>query len=377
MMEQLRFGVIGVRGMGGGHARSLKSMERARLAAVADLNLAVAEPVAAEHGAKLYADYREMLEKEPLDAVIVATPHFLHGPMALDCLAAGRHVLVEKPVAMAVSEADRMIALARSKELKLAVGHNYRTFPGNRVLKQLLDDGAIGDVHRVFWTWLETRPETYYARDRWRCTWAHAGGGVLMNQTSHDIDLVCWMIGDPVEVSAMIGNWGHAAEIEDTAIANVRFAGGAHASLQFSTCDRRLNFRQIAGDRGTITYQDEKNANSTVPDLFRLGRYPRPMREFIRANERTTGQPETQWEDVPVTPERPGPATLEAFIAAILDGGEPIVNGEEGRRTLELINAIILSGMRKKVVSLPLDRAEYDELMAELSDGRAQVPRYV
>jgi predicted dehydrogenase len=243
-------------------------------------------------------------------------------------------------------------------------------------LKRLLEEGAIGDVHRVFWSWLETRPETYYARDRWRCTWAHAGGGVLMNQVSHDIDLVCWMLGDPVEVSAMIGNWGHAAEIEDTAIASVRFAGGAHASLQFSTCDRRLNFRQIAGDRGTITYQDEKNANSMFPDVFRLGRYTRPMREFIRSAEGVTKQPEIPWEDVPVARERPGPATLEAFINAILDGGEPIVNGEEGRRTLELINAIILSGMRKKVVSLPLDRGEYDALMAELSDGRAQVPRY-
>src|SRR5262249_13759270 len=155
-------------------------------------------------------------------------------------------------------------------------------------------------------------------------------------QVSHDIDLICWLIGDPVEVSAMVGSWGHSVEVEDTAIATVRFAGGAHASLQFSTCDRRLNLRQIAGDRGTLTYHDEKNANSVVPDLFRLGRYPQPLREFIETAPEITAQPPIEWEDIPVTRERLRTATLDAFITAIREGGEPIVNGEEGRRTLEL-----------------------------------------
>jgi predicted dehydrogenase len=183
------------------------------------------------------------------------------------------------------------------------------------------------------------------------------------------------MIGEPVEVSAMLGNWGHTAEIEDTAIASVRFANGALASLQFSICDRRLNHRQISGDRGTILYQDEKNANSFVPDLFRLGRYSLPMREFIATAAEIIEQPPLSWEDVPVPRERQHATTLAAFIAAIRDGGEPIVNGEEGRRALELINAIVLSALRRKVVSLPIDRGEYDALMEELRDGRTQVPR--
>jgi predicted dehydrogenase len=375
-MEHLRFGIIGIKGMGRGHAHALAGIERARLAAVADLDLAAAERLAGEHGAQAFTDYRQMLERVELDAVIIATPHYLHAPMALDCLAAGRHVFVEKPVAVTVSEADRMVTLAREKGLTLAVGHNYRTFPGNIVLKRLLDEGAVGAIHRVFWTWLEARPEAYYARDRWRGTWAHAGGGVLMNQVSHDIDLLCWLLGEPVEVAAMLGNWGHAAEIEDTATATVRFAGGAHASLQFSTCDRRLNFRQIDGDRGTITYQDEKNANSFIPDLFRLGRYRQPMREFIRSATDMIAQPELIWEEVPVPREGHGGGLLESFVAAILDGGEPIVNGEEGRRALELINAIVLSALRKKIVTLPVDRVECDALMEELREGRIAAPRY-
>ena len=141
------------------------------------------------------------------------------------------------------------------------------------VIKRLIDAGELGDIYRVLWQWLEARAEAYYERDIWRCTWEHAGGGVLMNQTSHDIDLLCWMMGEPVEVSAMISNWGHRAEIEDTAIANVRFASGAVCNLQLSICDRRLNYRQISGNKGTVIYQDEKNANSQVPDTFRLGRY--------------------------------------------------------------------------------------------------------
>ena len=88
----------------------------------------------------------------------------------------------------------------------VAVGHQYRTFPGNVMMKEIVDSGLIGDLNRILWQWLEARPETYYDRDIWRCTWEHAGGGVLMNQTSHDLDLLCLLAGDPVEVSAMIRN---------------------------------------------------------------------------------------------------------------------------------------------------------------------------
>ena len=107
---------------------------------------------------------------------------------------------------MAVSEADRLVEAAQQRNLKLAVGHNYRTFSGNRAMKQLIEEGTLGEIYRVLWMWLDTRSEAYYQRDIWRCTWEHAGGGVLMNQASHDIDLICWMFGEPAEVSAMIAN---------------------------------------------------------------------------------------------------------------------------------------------------------------------------
>ncbi|MDP6775514.1 MAG: Gfo/Idh/MocA family oxidoreductase, partial [Candidatus Latescibacteria bacterium] len=203
-MRTLRFAVIGLRGMGRQHVKEIRSLPSAELAAVADTDEGLANTVGKEQGASVWNDYREMIDRTSLDAVVVATPHHLHGSMGLDCLQAGLHTFVEKPISNTVSEADRLVGESRDRGLKLAVGHNYRTFPGNRALKRLIDDGVLGEISRVCWMWLETRSESYYDRDIWRCTWEHAGGGVLMNQTSHDIDLLCWMLGDPVEVSAMI-----------------------------------------------------------------------------------------------------------------------------------------------------------------------------
>ncbi len=367
-LERLRTGVIGVRGIGGRHVQDLADSDLADLVGIADLDQDLAAKLGESHGVKVWSDYRDMVEKENLDAVVIATPHHLHAPMGQYCLEAGLHTFVEKPIANSISEADKMIAAASARNLVLAVGHNYRTFPGNRAMKKLIEEGALGEIYRVLWMWLEARPEGYYDRDIWRCTYEHAGGGVLMNQTSHDLDLLCWMMGDPVEVSAMVSSWGHKAEIEDTAIANIRFASGAHCNVQLSICDRRLNYRQISGDLGTLVYQDEKNANSHIPDEFRIGRYETPMRSYINGEEGgVSRQPGITWEDVHI--EDGGETLLNSFLRAAATGGEPITDGITARRTLELINAILYSGIRKEVVELPLDRNNYDALLEELKQG--------
>ncbi len=368
-MTRLRTAVIGIRGAGRGHAENLARHPRAALQAVADLDEEAARQLAQQHHAKSYTDYRVLLEQEPLDAAIIATPHFLHAPMSLAALEAGLHVLVEKPLAMRVSEADRMVDLARRQHRVLAVGHNYRTFPGNVKLKQLIDSNQLGPLYRVLWQWLDNRPEAYYKRDIWRCTWKHAGGGVLMNQTSHDLDLICWLLGDPIEVSAMVGNHAHQHEVEDTAIASIRFASGAYASVQLSTFGPCLNYRQLCGERGIILFQDERDANVHTPQVFRLGLYKEPLRQTIETNPQATGRPEITWQEVDCS-DASSPSLLDSFVDACLDGGQPISDGESTRRTLELINAIILSGVRKKVVSFPVDREEYDALLDALISGK-------
>ena len=371
-MSALNMAVIGVKGVGRQHVAGIVQHLRAHLVAVADLDVESGQAAAEKNQARFYSDYGEMFAKEQLDAVIIATPHHLHAPMTIDALQANLHVLVEKPLAIRVSEGDRMVHLARERDRILAVGHNYRTFPGNVRLKQIVDGDQLGSIHQILWQWLENRPETYYQRDIWRCTWKQAGGGVLMNQTSHDLDLLCWLFGRPAEVSAMICNRAHQHEVEDTAIASIRFASGGLASVQFSTCSHRLNYRQIAGNRGAILFQDEVNANVHVPQVFRLGIYHEPVRQLIRNGTSLTGQPEPDWHDVDCSGAT-SPTLLESFIDAILDGGRPITDGESALVTLELINAIILAGIRKKVVSFPVDRNEYDELMDELISGETKV----
>ena len=369
-MDTLRTAVVGLKGMGRQHIKGLSENPRATLTAVADLDRESAAAVAQEHAATAYADYRELLAKESLDAIIFATPHLLHAPMALDALESGLHTLVEKPIAIRVSEADRMIDRAKAKDLILAVGHNYRTFPANLKLKELLPQ--LGPIYRILWQWLENRPESYYDRDIWRSTWRHAGGGVLMNQTSHDLDLICWLFGRPAEVSAMLLNRGHKHEVEDTATANIRFESGALANVQLSTVSHRLNYRQIAGENGAILLEDTVNANVQLPETFRLGLYDRPVSDIVADASGATGQPQPAWTDIDCT-DAESPSLLDSFIETSLDGGIPISDGESARITLELINAIILSGVRKKVVQFPIDRDEYDELMDELASGKTKV----
>ena len=263
-MSALRSAVVGLKGMGQQHLKALAENPRADLVAVCDLDRDSAREAAAAYGARAHIDYRDLLASADLDAIVFATPHHLHAPMALDALQAGVHTFLEKPIANRVSDADRMVALAESKELVLAVGHNYRTFPVNVRLKELLPQ--LGPIQRVLWQWLENRPESYYDRDIWRSTWRHAGGGVLINQTGHDLDLMCWLFGPPAEVSAMICNRGHQHKVEDTAIACIRFASGVLANVQLSTVTHRFNHRQIAGAKGAIVVEDTKNANVHVPD---------------------------------------------------------------------------------------------------------------
>jgi len=373
MNEPLRFGVIGINGRGGGLAREIAASDRAEVAAVADLNEEAAKALASETGGVVWADYEAMLSGSELDAVVIATPHHLHAPMGLACLEAGLHTFIEKPIANTVSEADRLVDLADSKGLKLGIGHNYRTFPGNIAMKALVDE--LGDIHRVLWQWIDTRVETYYDRDVWRSTWSNAGGGVLLNQTSHDLDLLCWMMGEPEEVSSVIGNWGHRFEVEDTAIASIRFKSGAVASVQFSICDRALSYRQVSGDRGTIEFRDDKRPNSVIPDMLRIGRYGTPMRQTISGKGGIASAPEIEWEDVEVAGERKIPPIMDDFISAVIDGHDPVTTGASARTTIELINGIILSGVRREVVSFPLDRDGYDMVFAERKSGRVKVSR--
>ena len=377
-MSSVRYGVIGIKGVGSKHVSMAHEHENVELTALVDLDEPAVKAQSQELGVRAFTDYRELLDAGIVDAVSIATPHHLHAIIGLECLNAGVHVFTEKPLANRVSDADAMIQTAKARDLKLCVGHQYRTYRTPQTMKHLIDTGAIGNIMRVLWTWIEFRPESYYARDIWRQTWRHAGGGVLMNQTSHDLDLICWLIGEPVQVSAMIGNQFHQIEVEDVVCANVLFANGVFGSIQLTINQPRgYSIRQIAGDKGTIAIPDVQSLTNNRDDHILLGTYEDSLTDIVGRTSGIAGQPEISWRPVELQDESGGHDVLmDSFINAILNGGEALVNGVSARPAVELINAIVLSAMRKKTVDVPVDREEYDELFEELSSGSLQIPRF-
>jgi predicted dehydrogenase len=401
-MEKVRYGVIGIKGKGKLHARLASQDNRVELTSLVDVDREALDQTAAGFGVRGFTDYRKMLDSGTVDAVSIATPHYLNGPIGLDCLKAGVHVFIEKPFAIRVSEADAMLAAARAKNLKICVGFQYRTYRSSRAIKELIDTGAIGKLNRVLWTWGEFRPESYYARDAWRETYRHAGGGVLMNQTSHDLDLICWLAGKPVQVSALAGNQLHRAEIEDVACANVLFANGAFGSMQLTINQPRgYSVRQIAGDKGIIVLPDVKSLTHDREDQILLGTYEDTLSKLVTDLPGNHDQPAVAWKEVQ-SGEKPfwkklfdpqkvlqklgllekakvvdGTLVLmDSFVGSILEGGEPLINGESARQSLELINAILLSAARKKTVDLPIDPEEYDHLFRELCEQTTRIRRF-
>lgn len=377
-MDSVRYGVIGIKGVGSKHVSMAQEHENVELTALVDLDEAAVKAKSQELGVGAFTDYREMLNAGIVDAVSIATPHHLHAIIGLECLKAGVHVFTEKPLANRVSDADAMIETAEARDLKLCIGHQYRTYRTPQTMKHLIDTGAIGNIMRVLWTWIEFRPESYYDRDIWRQTWRHAGGGVLMNQTSHDLDLICWLVGKPVQVSAIIGNQSHKMEVEDVVCANVLFENGAFGSIQLTINQPRgYSIRQIAGDKGTIAIPDVQSLTNNREDHILLGTYENSLTDLVGQASRIAGQPEISWQPVELWDEPGGHDLLmTSFTDAILNGGEVLVNGESALTAVELINAIVLSAMRKKTVDLPVDREEYDELFEELSSGSLKIPRF-
>ena len=377
-MDSVRYGVIGIKGVGQKHVSMAQEHKNVELTALVDLDEAAVKAQSQELGVRAFTDYRELLNAGIVDAVSIATPHHLHAIIGLECLNAGMHVFTEKPLANRVSDADAMIETAKARDLKICVGHQYRTYRTPQTMKHLIDTGAIGNIMRVLWTWIAFRPESYYARDIWRQTWRHAGGGVLMNQTSHDLDLICWLIGQPVQVSAIIGNQFHQIEVEDVVCANVLFENGAFGSIQL-TINQPIGYsiRQVAGDKGMIAIPDVQSLAGDAEDDFLLGTYTNPLTEMLVGTANIAGQPEVSWQPVEFRDALGAhDALMDSFTDAILKGGEPLVSGVSARPAVELINAIVLSAMRKKTVDLPVDRGEYDELFEALSSGSLQTPRF-
>jgi predicted dehydrogenase len=326
---------------------------------VADINLEAAERRAEEFGCPFFADYHQLLAETRPDAVVVITPHPFHASVAVDALQAGAHVLVEKPMAVDVGEADLMIETARREGRVLAVNLQHRTRPEIRAAKQLIQTGQLGDLQRAQMLSMWTRPRRYFEVATWRGTWRGEGGGVLMNQAAHTLDLICHLAGQPSQVVAWNRTLYHAIETEDTSLAMFEWPNGALGTLLVSTAQAGDPERlEIAGTRGVLLLA-RGGLEMQEADM--------DLRTFLAESQDPFGKPTFQAREVVVEAEGGNHAAVYAnFVDAIEHGAPLVADGAEGRLSLELANALIYSSATRQPASLPLDRAAYRDLLDRL-----------
>lgn len=354
----VRFGVIGVGTVFGLHQTALLA-NGVEVVGVADVNVDAARDRAEELGCPYFADHRELLERARPDAVAVLAPHPFHASITVDCLEAGAHVLVEKPIAVEVAEADRMIEASERNQRLLAVNFQHRTRSEVRTAKKLIAEGHLGDLQRIQLTAIWTRPAYYYRMGGWRGTWRGEGGGILMNQSPHNLDLVCHLAGQPSRVVAWNRTLYHAIETEDTSVAMLEWPNGALGTLLASTAQlgdaERLEF---AGTRGVLQFG---RGGLQVVEA------DQDLREFLAESQDPFGKPALERRDVALEPGTGDHTAVYAnFLEAIEYGAALVADGAQGRLSLELANALIYSSATGQPVSLPLDRGAYSSLLERL-----------
>jgi len=358
-MNKVRLGIIGLGNMGQIHARYLREgrVRRCELMAVAD---AVPERLAAFRDLKTFTRSEDLIRSGAVDAVLIATPHYSHTTIGIDALQQGLHVLVEKPISVHKADAERLIAAHTNKSQVFAAMFMQRTDPHYKEIKRLIQE-ELGEIRRTNWIitdWF--RPEAYYASGGWRATWKGEGGGVLLNQCPHNLDLFQWLCGMPrrVRAFAALGKC-HNIEVEDEVTAYLEYPNGATGVFVASTGEAPgTNRLEIAGDRGKLVLEEGK---------ITFLRTAVPVSRFLKECPESFAKPEVERVEVPV--EGKGGQHVEItqnFVDAILDGVPLIAPAEEGIHSVELANAMLYSHFTGQTVELPLDAAAYERLLQEL-----------
>lgn len=352
--ENVRIGLVGLGNMGKAHRANLRAGKVKGLQLTAICDRAEALPPH-EDGETQCTEFQAMIESGLIDAVLIATPHYFHTTMGIAALEAGLHVMVEKPLSVHKADCERLIAAHKGGEQVFGAMFQLRTDPLYRQIKSLITGGELGEIRRVLWDctdWFRT--ETYYASGGWRATWKGEGGGVLLNQCPHNLDLFQWLFGMPDEVTGFcqFGRY-HDIEVEDDVTAHFRYASGLHATFITSTGEAPgRNLLQISGERGLLTLEGR---------TLKFQRNRTPMSEFSGESGAGFAKPECWSVELPV---ESGAAShnevLQNFTNAILHGEKLVAPAAEGIRSIELANAILLSSWKGGTIRLPMDSAEYE-----------------
>ncbi|MFO7635914.1 MAG: Gfo/Idh/MocA family oxidoreductase [Clostridia bacterium] len=363
-MEHVRIGIIGFGSMASSHARYLAAGEipGASVTAAHDTNEKRFQTLEKDFNGAIrgFTDIQEFFSSGLFDAVLVATPHYHHPEYVMMSLDKGFHVLCEKPAGVYTAHVREMNRHAANSGKIFAIMFNQRVNPVYIKLKDLISSGELGDLKRCIWiitNWY--RPQSYYDSGSWRATWSGEGGGVLLNQDPHQLDLWQWILGMPERVRAFcyFGKY-HDIEVEDDVTAYMEYTNGMTGLFVTSTGETPgTNRLEISGDRGKLVIED---------DVIKFSRLRTPERTFNREFKGGFGQPEC-WESViPVEGANPQHKGITRnFVQAILKGEKLIAPGTEGIHSLTLSNAMLLSSWTDAWVDLPIDEDLFLSILKE------------
>jgi len=362
-MKPLRLGIIGLGNIGSLHAEYLlagkvKGCELKAVAATTPEKLAPYQ----QRGLKVFSEGQDLIRSGEVDAVIIATPHFQHTSLGIAAFQAGLHVLVEKPISAHKADAERLLAVRRQHP-DLVFGAMFQMRTESRYLKirEIITSGQLGEVVRFSWIVTEWfRTEAYYASSGWRATWKGEGGGVLINQCLHQLDMLQWLLGMPARVRGFVhlGRY-HKIEVEDDVTAYMEFPNGASGTFISTTGEAPgTNRLEISGALGKLLLENDQ--------LIFL-RNEVSMFELCKTATLGFQKPGVIRIEIPIPPEPSQHATVtQNFVDAIQKGAPLIAPGEDGIHSIELANAMLYSGLIGQTVGLPLDGAAYERKLNEL-----------
>lgn len=359
-MNTVRLGIIGLGNIGSSHIKLFleNKIPGATLTAVCDIN-----PAALERHPKIkgWTDSMSLIRSGEVDAVLIATPHYQHVPIGIDALENGLHVLCEKPLAVHKADCQRLLAAHTDPGLVFGVMFDTRTEPRYQKVREMVLGGELGHIRRINWTmtnWF--RSNAYYASSSWRATWAGEGGGILVNQLPHDLDLFQWIFGLPKRVRSLcsIGKY-HPIEVEDEVHALLEMTNGATAVLVGSTGEAPgTDRREIVGDKGRLVIHKnhlELSRNMVAAD------------EFCHASTDGFATPPSEVVHIPIQGKAGRHAEVICrFVDAIREGKPLIAKAEEGLASAELANAILLASVEDRTVDLPLDPTIFTSRLKQL-----------
>ncbi|MEI6519583.1 MAG: Gfo/Idh/MocA family oxidoreductase [bacterium] len=355
----IRYAVIGCGVIGPVHAQAISQIPEAQLMAVCDVDIARAQKVADEYNvAVVMEDYRQILERDDIDAICICVPHYLHAQIAIEAAEAGKHIFCEKPMAIDPEDMDNMIDAADDAGVQLGICFQHRFDPVMIELKKMVDEGKFGKLLMGSAQVICLRDEAYYASEDWRGKWETEGGGVLINQAIHTIDLMMWIFGEAESISGTYNTlrWDEIIEVEDTAVGVVEFENGAIGHIN-ATSASNLNWDtsfHVYGTKGSAV------VNTGFPNTFTKFEV-----------EGMDAAPQINDEDCPTV----GKAcygnshyhAINAFTQALITNTPYPIDGHQARQAVEVVLGLYNSCDDERKVLLPL--SEDEQMMLDLEDN--------